>query len=40
LITVTDIKSGDYYWRVVVSTYLKGRHTEKAGELQQLHIGQ
>lgn len=39
LITVTDLKSGDYYWRVIVSTFLKGRLTEKAGELQQLHIG-
>jgi len=40
LITLTDLKSGDYYWRVIVSTFLKGRYTQKAGELQQLHIGQ
>jgi hypothetical protein len=40
LITVTDLRPGDYAWRVIVSTFLKGRYTDKAGELQQLHIGQ
>ena len=39
LVTVTDLKPGDYYWRVVVSTFLKGKVTDKAGEPQQLHIG-
>jgi hypothetical protein len=40
MITVTDMKGGDYYWRVRVSTFAKGRLVEKTGELQQLHIGQ
>jgi hypothetical protein len=39
LITVTDLKAGDYYWRVTVSTFAKGRLVDKTGELQQLHIG-
>jgi len=39
MVTVTDLKAGDYAWRVIVSTFAKGKVTDKTGELQQLHIG-
>jgi len=39
-VELTDLPDGEYYWRVVVSTFSKGRYIEKIGDLQKLQIGQ